>query len=89
MSMNLVLDLTRDMLFHALLLAGPLLGMALLVGLLIAVIQAVTQLQEQTISFVPKLIAVGLTFLFLLSWMLSTAVAYTRQLLLGIPGIIS
>ncbi len=87
--MNLVLDLTRDALFHALLLSAPLLGVALIVGLLVAVVQAVTQIQEQTLSFVPKLIAVGITFLILLSWMLTTAVAYTRQLLLGIPGIIS
>ena len=89
MPMTLVLDLTRDALYHVLLLAGPLLLVALVVGLLIAVVQAVTQIQEQTLSFVPKLIAVGLTFLVLLSWMLGTAIEYTRQLFLGIPGLVS
>ena len=89
MPMTLVLDLTRDALFHVLLLAGPLLAVALVVGLLIAVVQAVTQIQEQTLSFVPKLIAVGVTFLVLLSWMLGTAIEYTRQLFLGIPGLVS
>lgn len=89
MSMNLVLDLVRDALFHALLLSGPLLLVALVTGLVIAIIQAVTQIQEQTLSFVPKLVAVGLTFLVLLSWMLSTAIQYTRQLFLGIPGLVS
>lgn len=87
MSMNLVLDLVRDALFHTLLLAGPLLGMSLVVGLLIAIVQAVTQIQEQTLTFVPKLVAVGVTFMVLFSWMLQTAVRYTRELFMGIPGL--
>lgn len=87
MSVTLVLDLMRDAFFHVLLLAGPLLGVSLGVGLMIAIVQAVTQIQEQTLTFVPKLIAVGLTFMMLFSWMLSTAVQYTRELFLGIPGL--
>jgi flagellar biosynthetic protein FliQ len=87
MPVTLVLDLMRDALFHTLLLAGPLLGVSLAVGLLIAIIQAVTQIQEQTLTFVPKLVAVGVTFMVLFSWMLSTAVRYTRELFLGIPGL--
>ncbi len=89
MSVTLVLDLMRDALFQTLLLAGPLLGVSLGVGLLIAIIQAVTQIQEQTLTFVPKLVAVGVTFMVLFSWMLSTAVRYTRELFLGIPGLAS
>ena len=87
MSIQLVLDLTRDALFQALLLAGPLLGVSLVAGLVIAILQAVTQIQEQTLTFVPKLVAVGLTFMFLFSWMLSSAVRYTRELFMGIPGL--
>lgn len=87
MSINVVLDLMRDALFQALLLAGPLLAVSLLTGLIIAILQAVTQIQEQTLTFVPKLIAVGLTFMILFSWMLSSAVAFTRELFMGIPGL--
>lgn len=87
MSVNLVLDLVRDALLHTLLLAGPLLGVSLIVGLIIAIVQAVTQIQEQTLTFVPKLIAVGLTLMVLFSWMLNTAVRYTRELFMGIPGL--
>jgi flagellar biosynthetic protein FliQ len=88
MTINLVLDLVRDALFHTLLLAGPLLAVSLGVGLVIAVVQAVTQIQEQTLSFVPKLVAVGLVLLMLLTWMLQTAVQYTRELFMGIPGVV-
>ena len=87
MPMNLVLDLTRDALFQTLLLAGPLLAVSLVVGLIIAIVQAVTQIQEQTLTFVPKLVAVGLTLMFLFSWMLNTAVRYTRELFMGIAGL--
>jgi flagellar biosynthesis protein FliQ len=89
MPINLVVDLTRDALFHVLLLAGPLLAVSLIVGLVIAVVQAVTQIQEQTLTFVPKLFAVGLTFIVILGWMLNTAVQYTRTLFLSIPGMVS
>lgn len=87
MPMNLVLDLTRGALFQTLLLAGPLLGVSLVVGLIIALVQAVTQIQEQTLTFVPKLVAVGITLMFLFSWMLNSAVRYTRELFMGIAGL--
>ncbi len=87
MSIELVLDLTRSALFQALLLAGPLLGVSLLTGLVIAILQAVTQIQEQTLTFVPKLVAVGITFMVLFGWMLSTTVRFTRELFMGIPGL--
>ena len=63
MSHVLVVDLARNMLMTALLIAAPMLVVALAVGLVVSVIQAVTQVQEQTISFVPKLVAVGATFI--------------------------
>jgi flagellar biosynthetic protein FliQ len=86
-SIDLVLDLMSDTLFQALLLAGPLLGVSLLTGLVIAILQAVTQIQEQTLTFVPKLVAVGITFMVLFGWMLSTTVQFTRELFMGIPGL--
>jgi flagellar biosynthetic protein FliQ len=89
MPIGLVLDLARDALTVAIMLAGPLLGVALLVGLLVSLIQAVTSIQEQTLSFVPKLFAVAVTFIILLSWMLQTMMRFTSEVFLGIPGFVS
>ena len=88
MPLALVLDLARNALVMALTLAGPLLGVALIVGLAISVLQAVTSIQEQTLSFVPKLLAVGAVFLLLLSWMLQNMVRYTSELFRSLPGLI-
>ena len=88
MPLGLVLDLARNALVTALFLAGPLLGVALVVGLIVSVVQAVTSIQEQTLSFVPKLFAVGAVFLFLLSWMLQLMVRYTTELFRSLPGLI-
>ena len=84
MPLALVLDLARDALVMALTLAGPLLGIALVVGLVVSVLQAVTSIQEQTLSFVPKLFAVGAVFLLLLSWMLQGMMRYATELFRGL-----
>jgi flagellar biosynthetic protein FliQ len=84
-SHTLVVDLARNAIFLALLLAAPMLLVALGVGLIVSVLQAVTQIQEQTLAFVPKLIAVGAIFLLALPWMLQLAVRYTTELFRSIP----
>ena len=81
----MVVDLARRAMMMALALGGPLLLVALVVGLLISVLQAVTQIQEQTLAFVPKLIAVGLVFLIGLPWMLQLAVNFTAELFRSLP----
>jgi len=58
------------------------------VGLLVSVLQTVTQVQEQTVAFVAKLLAVGAVFLLSLSWLLQTAVKYTAGLLRSVPGLV-
>lgn len=88
MPFALVLDLARNALVTAMLLAGPLLGTALVIGLVVSIVQAVTSIQEQTLSFVPKLFAVGAVFLFLLSWMLQVLVRYTTELFRALPGLV-
>ncbi len=88
MSIAQVLDLARDALLMALSLAGPLLGIALAVGLVVSLIQAGTSIQEQTLSFVPKLFAVGAAFLLLLSWMLQNMTRYTTELFRSLPGMV-
>lgn len=89
MSHVLVVDLARNMLMTALLIAAPMLVVALAVGLVVSIIQAVTQVQEQTISFVPKLVAVGATFIIALPWIIQIMVKYTTELFRSIPGMVS
>ena len=89
MSHTLVVDLARNAVMLALMLAGPLLVIALTVGVVISVLQAVTQIQEQTLSFVPKLFAVAGAFLIALPWMLQLAVKYTTELFRSFPVLIS
>lgn len=89
MSHVLVVDLARNMLMTALLIAAPMLVVALAVGLVVSIIQAVTQIQEQTLSFVPKLVAVGATFIIALPWIIQIMVKYTTELFRSIPGMVS
>jgi flagellar biosynthesis protein FliQ len=88
-SHQLVVDLARNAVMLALLVAGPMLIVALGVGLVVSVIQAVTQIQEQTLSFVPKLVAVGATFLIALPWILQLLIKYTTELFRSLPGLVS
>jgi flagellar biosynthetic protein FliQ len=89
MSYALVTDLARNALMVTVLIAAPLLIVALLVGLLVSIVQTVTQVQEQTLSFLPKLVAVGVTFIIALPWMLQLLVQYTAGLLRGLPAFVS
>ena len=89
MSHQLIVDLARNAIMLALLVAGPMLVVALGVGLVVSVIQAVTQIQEQTLSFVPKLVAVGATFLIALPWILQLLIKYTTELFRSLPSLVS
>lgn len=85
MSIPFAVDLASQTLTLVMLLAGPLLATALVVGLAVSVVQAVTSIQEQTLSFVPKLFAVGGVFLVGLAWMIQQMLQFTHQILLAIP----
>ncbi len=85
MSHQLVIDLCRDAILTALTISAPLLLVALGVGLLVSVIQSVTQIQEQTLTFVPKLVLVGVAFIVGLPWLLQVLVKYTIKLFNSIP----
>jgi len=89
MPYSLVVDLARNAIVTALLLSAPLLLVALATGLVISVVQAVTQIQEQTLSFVPKLFAVAAAFLIALPWMLQIMVRYTVELFRSFPSFVS
>lgn len=85
MSHQLVIDMCRQAIITALMVAAPLLLIALVVGLLVSVIQSVTQIQEQTLTFVPKLVLVGGAFIIGLPWLLQVMAKYTIQLFQSIP----
>jgi flagellar biosynthetic protein FliQ len=85
MPTDIYVALARDMFIATLKLAGPLLFVALVVGTLVSILQAVTQVQEMTLTFVPKLIAMGLTVLLCGSWMLRSLAAFTIELIAEIP----
>ena len=89
MSHALIVDLARNAIILALLIAGPMLIVALLVGLVVSVLQAVTQIQEQTLAFVPKLVGVSVVFLLALPWVLQLLVKYTTELFRSLPSLIS
>jgi flagellar biosynthesis protein FliQ len=71
-----------------LMLSAPLLLVALIVGLLVGVFQAATQINEMTLSFIPKLLALAATLVIAGPWMLKVMVSYTRELIESIPGLI-
>jgi flagellar biosynthetic protein FliQ len=83
-----VLDIGREALWLAVLLAGPLLGAALAVGLFIGVIQAATQIQEMTLSFIPKLLALVVVLFIVGPWMLRIIVTFSERLFMDIPGLV-
>ncbi|HEY7887499.1 MAG TPA: flagellar biosynthesis protein FliQ [Steroidobacteraceae bacterium] len=73
----------------ALALAAPLLLAALITGVLIGAFQAATQINEMTLSFIPKLVAIAVTLAIAGPWMLKMLVGYTRDLIISIPGLIN
>ena len=81
----LVVDLGREALWVAVLIAGPLLGIALIVGLVIGIIQAATSINEMTLSFIPKIAALVAVLILLGSWQISVIVDFTRKLYERIP----
>lgn len=88
MTQETVIALARDALSLALMLAAPTLGLSLLVGLTIAVLQATTQVQEQTLAFVPKIIAVLVSLLIFGSWMLSIITSFATNIFGNLSNIV-
>jgi flagellar biosynthetic protein FliQ len=80
-----VTALLRQGILEVLIIAAPLLFSALVVGLVVAILQATTTIQEQTLTFVPKVIAILLVLAFLGGWMFNSLGEYTRELFRRIP----
>lgn len=89
MNAQMVLTMGQDALFMLLMVSSPVLGTALLVGLLVSLFQAVTQIHEATLAFVPKLVAVIAVFAIAGPWMLTMLVEYIRRTFEAIPGVVA
>lgn len=87
MDTAMVIDLARQSLWVSVLVCAPLLGVALAVGLLIGIIQAATSINEMTLSFIPKLIALAMALLLFGSWQLVTLIDFTRNIFQRIPAL--
>jgi flagellar biosynthetic protein FliQ len=85
MTVDLVIGLAAEAIKVTLLLAAPMLIIGLAVGLVVSIFQAVTQIQEMTLTFVPKIVAVMVALIVALPWMINLIVTYTQKLFHGIP----
>lgn len=84
MSEAFIVDLGRDAVMTALLISAPALIIGMLIGLLISILQAATQIQEQTLTFVPKIVAILLSLVIFGPWMLQVVIAFSKRLLLNL-----
>jgi flagellar biosynthetic protein FliQ len=86
MNADTVIDLSQQALYVIIMLAAPMLISALLIGLLIGMFQAATQINEMTLSFIPKLLVLALSIMIAGPWMLDLLLSYTQRLYLSIPS---
>lgn len=85
MSPDMVISLGQRALEMALMLSAPVLLITFLVGLVISILQSATQIQEMTLSYIPKIVAAYITVLVLGAWMLNKLIDYTKELIINIP----
>ncbi len=87
MSTTFAIQIAREAMMITLLLAAPMLGFGLLVGLVISILQAVTQVNEMTITFIPKIIAVFFALFLFLPWIMQIIVDFTVRLITRLPAL--
>jgi flagellar biosynthetic protein FliQ len=85
MDTSMALDLGRHTMITALLISLPLLGVGLVIGVIISILQAVTQVQEMTLTFVPKIIAMVLAGIFFMPWILTKLMEFTSEMFSPMP----
>jgi flagellar biosynthesis protein FliQ len=88
MTADSIMGVAQSSIYVILLVLAPILGIALAVGLIVSIFQAITQIQEQTLAFTPKIIAVFVSLLFFGPWMLTHLVDFTRSILTNLPNFI-
>jgi flagellar biosynthetic protein FliQ len=89
MNQDTVVNLAAQAMSLALKVGGPLLAAGLIIGLIVSIFQAVTQIQEQSLSLIPKIIGIAVVMIVLGPWMLGQLVSYTTALYTAIPTMIS
>ena len=87
MDSSAVVDLARQALWMTMIISGPLLAAGLIVGLVVGIFQAATSINEQTLSFIPKILVMGLTMALAGGWMINTMVDYTKSIFTRIPSL--
>jgi flagellar biosynthesis protein FliQ len=88
MDNNFVIEVTNQAVKVTLMLAAPMLLGALVVGIMVSLFQAVTQINEQTLSFIPKILVIVMALVFLSPWMMETITSFTHDLYAGIPQMV-
>ncbi len=88
MDQGVVIDITQSALRIIILVSAPVLGLSLIVGLAISIFQATTQIQEQTLAFVPKILSVIAALALFGSWMLNTLITFTQHLFMNMNNYI-
>ena len=86
MSTTFAIQVAREAIMITLLLAAPMLGFGLMVGLVVSILQAVTQVNEMTLTFIPKIIAVILALAIFLPWIMQIILDFTIRLITGLPN---
>jgi flagellar biosynthetic protein FliQ len=86
MHSDLALRMMADLFWNALIICAPILGVTLAVGLLVSVLQVTTQIQEASLTFIPKLVAAGVALVLFGPWMLHKLTQFAVQLWVGIPS---
>ena len=87
MTPDMVVDIGREALYTMLVVASPMLGFGLVVGVVVSIIQAVTQVNEMTLTFIPKIIAVSMAIALFLPWIIRMLVGYTSRQFSMIAGL--
>jgi len=85
MNQSIVIDIAQEAIKVVLMISAPILGLGLLVGLIVSIVQATTQIQEPTLSFIPKIITISLTLLVFGPWMMNIMYEFTVKLFENIP----
>jgi len=88
MTTDQAIQIAREAMTVTLLLAAPMLGFGLLVGLVVSIFQAVTQINEMTLTFIPKIIAVAAAMAIFMPWMIRTLVDFTTRLITSLPNLV-
>jgi flagellar biosynthetic protein FliQ len=81
MTEEIVIEILKEVFYTTFIILLPILGVSLIVGVFISIFQAATSIQEQTLTFVPKILATAVTLVFMLPWILDKIIAFTEKML--------